>query len=337
MFPIICILVAFQLAAPATQPADTAGADATASPTRDVSDYNLADGVGLKGYDPVSYFAEGGGEPLKGSPNIAYTFRGVTYRFASEANREKFIARPQRYEPAYGGWCAYAVGKAGKKADVDPKAYLIEEGRLFVFYRTAFNDTRKPWAEDRKTLRDQAERTWQKIAGEKPVIEDFTVTSVGDETPKTFRLSAHRGEYVVLHFLLETRCPICQRYTWEYHKASDELQNVTNVFLKPDAAEAIETWIKGVTGRPTIYRDPEAALAKQLDIPHGYKFHGQVMHYPALVVIDPAGREVFRYVGESNRDRFDAAEFKKRFPQLVRGADEPAASSETQPDVQRVE
>lgn len=57
-----------------------------------------------------------------------------------------------------------------------------------------------------------------------------------------------------------------------------------------------------------IYRDPDAGLAKQFGIPDGYAFHGQTVHFPALVLLDPEGKEVFRYVGKHNGDRlgFDA-------------------------------
>jgi hypothetical protein len=52
----------------------------------------------------------------------------------------------------------------------------------------------------------------------------------------------------------------------------------------------------------TVYRDPDA-LAKKLKIPDGYQFHGQSVHYPALVLLNEKGEEVFRYVGKNNSDR----------------------------------
>jgi peroxiredoxin Q/BCP len=57
---------------------------------------------------------------------------------------------------------------------------------------------------------------------------------------------------------------------------------------------------KGVT----IYRDADAGLAKAFAIPDGYAFHGQTVHFPALVLLNPAGQEVFRHVGKNNGDRF---------------------------------
>ncbi|CAM9991606.1 unnamed protein product, partial [Chrysoparadoxa australica] len=80
---------------------------ANAQENRNISEYNLNNGLGLKGYDPVSYFAEGGSQPAKGSSQISYVHEGVRYLFSSIENREIFKTQPERYEPTYGGWCAW--------------------------------------------------------------------------------------------------------------------------------------------------------------------------------------------------------------------------------------
>jgi hypothetical protein len=104
--------------------------------------YNVgADGVALGGFDPVSYFAEGGGTPLRGDPALTAEHEGRRYRFASAANRDRFVADPERFEPAYGGWCSYAVAN-GYKFEVDPESYLVADGRLLLFYRGMLGDAR---------------------------------------------------------------------------------------------------------------------------------------------------------------------------------------------------
>ena len=150
--------------------------------------------------------------------------------------------------------------------------------------------------------------TTQPVAVAQPTgpVLDFTVyPAVGSTEP--FRLADARGQWVALHFLLKTECPVCIKYTHSYADAADEL-GVTHVFLKPDTDEEIATWAKKYAGSdsplPPVYRDPDAKLAKTLGIGFGYQFHGQTMHYPALVLINPQGREVFRYVGEGTRDRY---------------------------------
>jgi YHS domain-containing protein len=120
-------------------------------------------GLALSGYDAVAYFPEGGGKATKGKPEIALQQGGVTWRFASEANRELFKAAPARFEPAYGGWCAWAMVE-GDKVEVDPTSFLIEEGRLLVFYDALFADTRKQWLKKGgASLRPKADAAWKKI------------------------------------------------------------------------------------------------------------------------------------------------------------------------------
>ncbi|MBX3732714.1 MAG: redoxin domain-containing protein [Verrucomicrobiae bacterium] len=135
--------------------------------------------------------------------------------------------------------------------------------------------------------------------------EDFAVPSV--PAGSTFQLAAARGSYVALHFLLKTECPICLRHVREFSRRSGELEGVVQVFLKPDSVEDIERWMNslgdGVPSAPIIYRDAGAALARAYGIPDGYRFHGEIVHYPALILLDPDGKEIFRHVGRNNTDR----------------------------------
>ncbi|MGF1484794.1 MAG: YHS domain-containing (seleno)protein [Opitutales bacterium] len=100
--------------------------------------------LALEGYDPVSYFEEE--KPEKGAKAITATHQGVTYRFANEGNKKKFLEAPAKYEPAYGGWCAYAVVKGGKTSP-DPKHYKIVDERLLLFYDAWGTDTLDLWNE----------------------------------------------------------------------------------------------------------------------------------------------------------------------------------------------
>lgn len=124
-----------------------------------------ADGLALEGFDPVSYFPEGGGDSKEGEKDITATHREATYRFATEKHRELFDANPERYVPAYGGWCAYAIAD-GEKVEVDPEAFIIQNDRLMVFYRTLLTDTRKPWKKDAEAYENKADTQWDKITGE---------------------------------------------------------------------------------------------------------------------------------------------------------------------------
>ena len=166
--------------APASQPAATAPAEkkpATPDPNdpktpRDVSQFNLGshgdDALAIDGYDPVSYFPEGGGKPLEGDQKITADFRGVRYRFASEANRKLFLKEPTKFEPAYGGWCAYGMAK-NDKVEIDPESFLIVDGHLMLYFNGLFADTRAKWQDEGgDTLKPKADASWDKFLAKKP-------------------------------------------------------------------------------------------------------------------------------------------------------------------------
>jgi YHS domain-containing protein len=97
--------------------------------TSPVTPVNTADGVALKGYDPVAYFTAG--KPTPGMDEYALRWKGVTYRFASAENRALFNADPERYAPQYGGYCAYAMS-INRIADIDPARWTIVDGKLYL-------------------------------------------------------------------------------------------------------------------------------------------------------------------------------------------------------------
>lgn len=116
-------------------------------------------GVAISGYDPVSYFT---GKPQKGK--IAYIQNGITYKFSSTINLEMFKKTPEKYEPAYGGWCAYAMGAKGEKVEVDPENFKIVNGTLNLFYKNFFSNTLDDWNKDEAKLKKQADVSWKKIS-----------------------------------------------------------------------------------------------------------------------------------------------------------------------------
>lgn len=85
--------------------------------------------VMLKGYDPVAYFKQG--KAVRGKPTIRSTYNGVTYFFASKADKADFDQSPAKFEPQYGGFCANSMAN-GKKSDSDPTAFFIYKGKLYV-------------------------------------------------------------------------------------------------------------------------------------------------------------------------------------------------------------
>ncbi len=153
------------------------------------------------------------------------------------------------------------------------------------------------------------------------VVENFTLEAIVEDSKtqvdSKFELKDHKGKTVVLHFLLKTECPFCLRYTNQYAQLAATTPDVIHLFIKPDSEKDIRAWVKQLVKlegirQPTIYRDAGAKLAKQFGIPDGYFFHGQRVHYPALVVLDGDGKEMFRYVGKNNSDRMSKDDFLKK-------------------------
>jgi len=104
-----------------------------AAPPADAGDRvnENADGVAVKGYDVVAYFTEG--KPTPGEAGIEREWRGARWRFSSESNRALFQSDPDRYAPRYGGFCAGAMA-SGEIATVDPEAFAIIDGRLYLAF-----------------------------------------------------------------------------------------------------------------------------------------------------------------------------------------------------------
>ena len=123
--------------------------------------FNLENGIAIKGYDPVAYFTQN--KAVKGSKELAVSHQGITYYFSSAANKETFKANPLKYEPEYGGWCAFAMGDNGEKVSVDPETFKIVNGKLYLFYNRYFTNTLKTWNKDEPNLKKKADANWPKL------------------------------------------------------------------------------------------------------------------------------------------------------------------------------
>ena len=120
-----------------------------------------ANGLALDGYDPVAYFVSNKAE--KGRKEHSTVFQGITYLFSSASNKEEFKRNPTKYEPQFGGWCAYAMGAKGEKVEVDPETFKLLNGKLYLFYNKYFNNTLNSWNKDEANLRQKADQNWLKL------------------------------------------------------------------------------------------------------------------------------------------------------------------------------
>lgn len=179
ILPILAVLVGLGLGGHAFAQSSAAGGqpdrqpeqqpDTRAEPVRNTAEWNLpkkGEKLAIKGYDPVAYFPEGGEKALKGDKKIVTDYKGVVYRFASTGHRDLFLANPARYEPTYGGWCAWAM-LDGDKVEPDPKSFIVKDDRLFLFYDGLLADTRAKWLKtNHDASAESADGAWLKISGE---------------------------------------------------------------------------------------------------------------------------------------------------------------------------
>jgi YHS domain-containing protein len=86
----------------------------------------------LLGHDAVAYFTQNAA--VRGDPAIKLEHKGVTYRFASEANKAEFAGNPDKYMPQFGGFCANGINYAVPwGAGGGPNTWRIYRGKLYVF------------------------------------------------------------------------------------------------------------------------------------------------------------------------------------------------------------
>ncbi len=124
----------------------------------------------IDGYDVVSYFNSA--KPVKGSDQFSVDQNGIIYHFSSEVNKQTFLKDPKKYEPQYGGWCAYAVAEKKEKVEVDPESFLIQDGRLLLFFKAFYADTKKEWekatGKGKVEYLKLADKNWPEVIHKKP-------------------------------------------------------------------------------------------------------------------------------------------------------------------------
>ena len=134
-----------------------AAGQARAQTPRPVNTLGSAEGLAIRGYDPVAYFREGG--PRQGKPEFSVRHGGATWRFASAEHKALFEADKVRYLAAYGGFCAYGTSR-GYLVKIEPEAWSIVDGKLYLNYDLGVRET---WARRTKTYIARAEGNWPRL------------------------------------------------------------------------------------------------------------------------------------------------------------------------------
>ncbi len=120
------------------------------------------DGIANEGYDVVAYFTQH--DAVKGSATFTAEHNDLTYYFSSEEHKTAFVQNPDKYLPAYGGYCAFAMAMQGKSVPVDPETFKLRDGKLYLFYNGPYQgsnfNTIIPWNENEQELVAKADANW---------------------------------------------------------------------------------------------------------------------------------------------------------------------------------
>jgi len=127
---------------------------------------NWQDNYHIHGYDPVSYFQNL--QPSMGSTQHTTSYQGNNYAFANASNLETFEANPERYVPQYAGNCAFGMAY-GKKTEIDPLVYMIQEDRLFFMINAS---TQNRWSRKSAKYIRKSDFYWDKLNGKKTIEEN---------------------------------------------------------------------------------------------------------------------------------------------------------------------
>ena len=124
-------------------------------------------GTVVGGYDVVAYIDYG--EATEGDPQY-YVDHENTYRFrfASKVTMKKFMGDPDRYMPAFGGYCALSLGvEPGEVPGLnpglhraEPKIFKVIDGRVHLF---SSENALERWNENEEAYRARAESNWDAI------------------------------------------------------------------------------------------------------------------------------------------------------------------------------
>ena len=116
----------------------------------------------VQGYDVVTYHT--GKRPLRGNGNFTATHDGATYQFSSKENLATFKANPDKYVPAYNGYCAFGVS-VGKKFIGDPEVWRVVDGKTYLNLDAGIQSE---WLKDVPGRIKTADGKWQGIKNADP-------------------------------------------------------------------------------------------------------------------------------------------------------------------------
>ena len=118
-------------------------------------------GIALNGYDVVSFYTES--KAIRGADAFSFKWKDATWLFSSQQHLDSFKQSPEKYEPAFGGYCAYGTSR-GYKAPTQIDTWTIVNNKLFFNYNQKVKEL---WNKNQSTFIDSATVKWPLIKSDK--------------------------------------------------------------------------------------------------------------------------------------------------------------------------
>ncbi len=122
--------------------------------------------VAIGGYDTVAYHDQAAIDEhiaTEGKKAWVHEWRGAKWRFGSEQSYLAFKADPDKYRPAFGGFCSNALSIGEGLIRTDGTQWEILDGRLHLFYAARGRDR---WLDgNHAQYLQQANEAWKEITG----------------------------------------------------------------------------------------------------------------------------------------------------------------------------
>ncbi len=145
---------------------------------------------------------------------------------------------------------------------------------------------------------------------QQPATTSRVLTAITDH--HSFSLADAQGRYLALHFLTKTDTPECTAFVRDFLRAAPTVAGVMHVFIKPDTESEVKAWAAQFNeDAHSIFLDPNGGLAQDLKVPSGLSINGATSTFPATIVFDTSGTELFRHVGTTHHDHLTFDSFKR--------------------------
>ncbi len=111
-------------------------------------------GIALSGYDVVSFYTES--KAIRGNDAFSFKWKDAVWLFSTQQHLDSFKQSPAKYEPAYGGYCAYGTSR-GYKAPTQADTWMVLKNKLYFNYNLKVKEA---WEKNRDVYIDSANVKW---------------------------------------------------------------------------------------------------------------------------------------------------------------------------------